>query len=94
MIGYTTPGYRVDPSDGCKRFMLRKCLCELLIVSIETSLLLALVAFAGMLSVPDPEPLRHVDSVRPKAPVLPVAAHGFNHRLQPLFMQVIRRPFE
>ena len=38
MIGYTSPGYRVDPSDGCKRFMLRKCLRELLIVSIEIDL--------------------------------------------------------
>jgi hypothetical protein len=38
MVGYTTPGYRVDPSDVCKRFMLRKCLRELLIVSIEIDL--------------------------------------------------------
>ena len=56
--------------------------------------LLALVAFADILSVPDPEPLRHVDLVRPKATVLPVETHGFNHGLQPHFIEVIRRPFE
>ena len=64
MVGRTTPGYRVDPSDGCKRVMLCKCIRELLIVTVETSLLLALVAFAGVLSVPDSEPLRPVDLVR------------------------------
>ena len=94
MIGHTTPGYMVDPSDGCKRVMLRKCLRELLIVTVETNLLLALVVLAGILPMRDSEPIRHVDSDRPKAPLLPVEAHGSREGLQPRLSEAIRRPFE